>query len=145
MDRLSVPGALSSLGQIRQYVLAAARAAELDHRKAYRLSLAVDEIATNIVVHGYAEAGRNGTIDVWADMDEQALSISLEDTGVAFDPHQNPRPDDLALPLEQRRTGWLGIYLAIDGVDQLLYQRIGDRNRNTFIVNRTGAGALAQG
>src|SRR3712207_1034061 len=115
MERLCVPGTLSSLGLIRQYVLAAARAAALDHRKAYRLSLSVDEIATNIVVHGYAEAGRNGTIDIWADMDEQALSVSLEDTGVAFDPHQNPWPDDLALPLEQRRIGWLGIYLAIDG------------------------------
>lgn len=125
--------------------MAAATEAGLDKRAAYRLRLAVDEIATNIITYGYNEAGREGVIDVRADIDEQALKISLEDTGAAYDPRQAPLPDDLDLPLEERRIGGLGLYLAFDGIDELLYERIDDRNRNTLIVRRTGAAAVAQG
>jgi len=115
----------------------------LDKRAAYRLALAVDEVATNIVVHGYDEAGREGMIDVRAGIDEQALRITLEDTGVAYDPGQASLPDQLDVPLEQRPVGGLGLYLAVDGCDELLYERIDERNRNTFIVNRAEAAAEA--
>ena len=30
------------------------------------LSLAVDRIATNVVIHGYQDAGRSGDLTVWA-------------------------------------------------------------------------------
>jgi len=57
MDSMVVPGVLDSLSAIGRYVLGAAWAAGLDKRAAYRLRLAVDEIATNAVLHGYQEAG----------------------------------------------------------------------------------------
>ncbi len=123
--------------------MTAAAEAGLDKQAAYRLALAVDEIATNIVVHGYDEAGREGVINAWADIDEQALRISLEDTGVTYDPRQASLPGDLDVPLEQRTIGGLGLYLAVDGCDELLYERVDDRNRTTFIVKRVGAASEA--
>lgn len=139
MDPLTVPGTLDSLETIREYVTAAATAASLNKKISYRLRLAVDEIATNIITHGYAEAGLKGMLDLQADIDEKVLTISIEDTGVAYDPRQSEPPDDLDLPLEQRQMGGLGVFLAIQNVDKCLYERVGGRNRHTFIVKRTPA------
>lgn len=136
MEPLTVPGTLGSLAAIAEFVLAAAAEAGLDKKASYRLRLAVDEIATNIVTHGYAEAGLEGKVDLRADMDEQTLTISVEDTGAAYDPQQSETPGDLDLPLEERQVGGLGMFLAIQSVDRFLYERVEDRNRHTFVMNR---------
>jgi len=73
--------------QDRQYVSAAAMAATWI-KVSYRLRLAVDEIAT-IIVHGYEKS--RGKFEVsGADINEQDLTILIEDTGVAYDPSQKP-------------------------------------------------------
>ena len=136
METLTVPGTLDSLSKIAQYVSAGATAAGLDKKASYRLRLAVDEIATNIIVHGYEEAGLEGSLEVQADINEQDFTILIEDTGMAYDPTQKALPANLELPLEQRQIGGLGVYLAIEGVDKFSYERVGNRNRNIFIVNR---------
>ncbi|MBW4577624.1 MAG: ATP-binding protein [Aphanothece sp. CMT-3BRIN-NPC111] len=138
MEPLTVPGTLDSLGAIATYVMAAAAAAGLDKKASYKLRLAVDEIATNIIIHGYEEAGRKGTLDLQADLDEQTLTISIEDTGVAYNPNQAEKLEEevFNLPLEQRKIGGMGLYLAIQGVDKFLYERFQNRNRNIFVVNR---------
>lgn len=136
MEPFTVPGTLDSLASIRDYVAAAATEAGLDERAAYRLRLAVDEIATNIITHGYMEAGIEGVVDLRASIDKNTLTILIEDTGVAYDPHQYQPPDDIDLPLEQRQIGGWGVFLAMQNVDDLRYERVGDRNRHTFIVNR---------
>ena len=137
MAPLSVPGTLDSLGIVAEFVQAAAASAGLDKKTAYRFRLAVDEIVTNIVTHGYAEAGLNGTVDLRFELDDDTVKISIEDSGVAFDPLQHVPPDDLDLPLEQRDVGGLGIYLVVHSVDQFLYERVGERNRNILIMDRT--------
>jgi anti-sigma regulatory factor (Ser/Thr protein kinase) len=138
MEPLTVPGTLDSLGMVADYVRMATTAAGLDKKASYRLRLAVDEIATNIVTHGYAEAGREGNLALQAVIDRKALTISIEDTGVAYEPQTQP-PDSLDSPLEERQIGGLGVYLAIQNVDKFHYERVGGRNRHTFIVARTVA------
>jgi anti-sigma regulatory factor (Ser/Thr protein kinase) len=135
MENLTVAGTLDSLDAIAKYVMAVAAATGLDKKTAYNLRLAVDEIATNIIIHGYEEAGREGVLDLQAFVDEQTLTISLKDTGVPYNPNQRLTPDDLDQPLEQRKIGGLGVYIAIQGVDKFIYERVGDRNHNIFIVN----------
>ena len=102
---LTVPGTLDSLKAIAAHVMKAAAEAGLDKKVAYRLRLAVDEIATNIVTHGYDEAELEGEIVVKSNIEEKALTICLEDTGVAYDPQLNQTPDGLDLPLEERQIG----------------------------------------
>lgn len=118
--------------------MAAASTAGLVKKTSYKLRLAVDEIATNIIIYGYEGAGLAGELAMHADLDEQSLTISIEDTGVPYDPTQEPAPDDLDKPIEQRQIGGLGIYLATQSVDKFIYERVGDKNRNIFIVNRYG-------
>lgn len=83
MQPLTVPGTLDSLKAIANYVLAAAAAAGLDKKASYHLHLAADEIATNIITYGYQEAGRSGAVDLRAELDENTLTVILEDRAEA--------------------------------------------------------------
>jgi anti-sigma regulatory factor (Ser/Thr protein kinase) len=133
---ITVPGSLDSLDEIAGYVMKAAAIAGLDKKITYRLRLAVDEIATNIVMHGYEEAGLSGDIEVHSQIDADALTIYLEDSGVAYNPRLDKVPEDIDKPIEDRGIGGLGVYLAVQNVDKFLYERVGERNRHTFVVNR---------
>ncbi|WP_448571347.1 ATP-binding protein [Trichothermofontia sp.] len=139
MEPLSVPGVLDSLGEIANYIMAAAKEAGLEKKPAYNLRLAVDEIATNIIVYGYQGGDAERKIVVYATIDEQTLTVILEDTAPKFDPTQQELPDtdDLNQPLSERPIGGLGVYLAVQGVDQFQYRRLHDKNHNIFVVNRT--------
>lgn len=136
MKPLTVPGQLDSLGAIAQYVMEAAKEAGLDKKKAYQLRLGVDEIATNIILYGYEESGLEGDITCYADIEKDKLTIILEDTAIAFDPTKRPDPKNLDAPLEERQIGGLGVFLAMEGTDEFLYERVENRNRNIFIVYR---------
>jgi serine/threonine-protein kinase RsbW len=142
-NTLTVPATLDSLAEIAAFVRAEADAAGLGRQARYRLRLAVEELATNIIIHGYAGMPGAGsapaTIDLRVERGEKALTVILEDAGVPFDPRQVPPPDDLDLPVEQRDLGGLGVYLALGGVDQFAYERVGDRNRNILVINRPAA------
>jgi len=138
MEPLKVAGNLASLDVIAQYVIAAAEAANLDRKASYRLRLAVDEITTNIITYGYQDADREGVIELKTEINDNDLIISIEDTGIPFDPSDKLAQEMKTIyePLDQRPIGKLGIYLAIQGVDQFLYERVGDHNRNILVVNR---------
>lgn len=130
-----MPGTLDALETIADYVKDAAAQAGLERREAYRLRLAVDEIATNVVVHGYEEQGLSGTIRVSADLDDVRLTVCLEDSAPEYDPTSAPEPD-LTVSLEARPVGGLGVFLTLQGVDEFRYERDGDVNRNLFTVRR---------
>jgi serine/threonine-protein kinase RsbW len=138
VDPIILPGQLESLSAIGRYVVAAATAADLDRAAAYKLRLAVDELATNVVVHGYQEAAISGSVTVSATIDDRTLMIVIEDTARPFDPTAMTLPDEeaLELPLDQRQIGGLGVMLAREGVDALRYERVDGRNRTMVVVNR---------
>jgi serine/threonine-protein kinase RsbW len=134
VDTLTLTATLESLKPIADYVMTAAKSAGLDKKATYRLRLAVDEIATNAIRHGHAEAKQEGIITIYHEIKGGNLKIILEDTGVPYDPRQTPPPDDLDLPLEERDIGGLGIYLTMYSVDEFHYEYTGNRNRNTFVM-----------
>jgi serine/threonine-protein kinase RsbW len=136
MDSLTVPGTLDSLGAIGEYVEDAAAVAGLDRKSAYNLRLAVDEVATNTIIHGYQEAGTSGDLTVQAEVTDDAVAITIEDTAAAYDPRGAELPDDdeLSGPLQDRPVGGLGLFLAFTVVDEFDYERVGDRNRNRLLM-----------
>ncbi|MDM9582034.1 MULTISPECIES: ATP-binding protein [unclassified Nostoc] len=136
MEPLTVPGTLDSLKAIAEYVMAAAMVAGLNKKTSYRLRLAVDEIATNIINYGYQAANRQGILILKADLDDRSLTITIKDTGVPFNPTQKLTPNDLNKSLQQRQIGGLGVYLALKSVDRFIYQQDGNQNCNILIVNR---------
>ena len=139
MKELTVPGVLDSLKAVRDYVTAASAEAGLDKKAAYRLLLAIDELATNSIIHGYEEQNLTGNLYLRAVIDEKSLTVDVEDTGNEYNPLEREKPAHINAPMEDRPIGGLGTYLAMTGVDDFRYQRVGDRNRNTFVVHRHSA------
>lgn len=138
MESLTVFADLNALKPLADYVIQSSNLAGLDKKQTYKLRLAVDEIATNIITYGYEQSGKTGDITITSDVDDKSLKITLEDTAVFFDPREklSLEEETLDLPLEERRIGGLGIYLTISGVDEFQYKRVGDRNLNIFIMYR---------
>ncbi|NJK59965.1 MAG: ATP-binding protein [Oscillatoriales cyanobacterium SM2_1_8] len=135
MDAKLFPGTLESLAGIADYVLAAAAHSGLDKRATYRLRLAVDEVATNIVAHGYVEAGLSGHIQVVATTHSDRLQVILEDTAIPYNPLTQATPDNLDTPIAERPLGGLGVFLTIQGCDRFAYEYHDGHNRNIFEMN----------
>jgi|HubBroStandDraft_1064217.scaffolds.fasta_scaffold07695_2 serine/threonine-protein kinase RsbW len=138
MKSLQLPAVRESLDAIAAFVEEAAAEAGLTSSAAYKLHLAVDEIATNLIIHGYEEAGLNG--DVWAHsaVDDRTLTLTIEDTAKPYDPRTRAMPVNLDAPPEEREIGGLGIFLVIRSVDRFDYEYVNGRNRNIFTMNRAG-------
>ena len=136
MKSLIVAGILDSLSEIGKFVNAAAASAGLDKKAAYRLRLAVDEVATNIILHGYTEGGVSGNVQVFSEISRDTLTITLEDTAAPFDPRGLVFPDQIDKPIEERPIGGLGVFLSKNNVDKFDYEYVTKKNRNIFIVNR---------
>src|SRR5690606_37927222 len=105
MNPLHLAAVPASLDAITCFVTSAARTAGLDSSATYKLQLAVDEIATNIIVHGHQEAGREGELTIRAELTNEAVVIVLEDRAAPFDPRAGAAPDDLDAPPEEREIG----------------------------------------
>ena len=136
MDTFVVPGTVESLGPIREFVRSKATEAGLDKKRAYRLQLAVDEIAANIALHGYEEQGLTGDIEVQAEVEPDRLTITLVDSAIPYDPYSRVMPSDLDAPLQDRAIGGLGVFLAINNVNEFLYRFNDGQNHNIFVVQR---------
>lgn len=140
VTRLTVTGDPDQLGDslqaLRDFVVAASNQAGLEKQKMSRLRLAVDEIATNIILYGYRDAGLTGDVTIESAIRPDSLRVSLIDNAVAFDPTQHDMPDNLEDALEDRDIGGLGIYLVIQNIDEFRYERVDNKNCNHFIMKR---------
>ena len=128
---------LDELASIREYVTSAARESGLDNKLTYKLCLAVDEMASNIIMYGYQESGLTGLIDIHINADGKRLMITMEDNATAYDPRQHklPSEEEMNRPLDERPVGGLGLFLVFSSVDDYRYEYAGGRNRNIFIMN----------
>ncbi|MBM3890184.1 MAG: ATP-binding protein [Verrucomicrobia bacterium] len=92
----------------------------------YNVCLAVEEILTNTIKFGYADAlPHEIAVNLTLSPDEALLVI--EDDARAFDPQTAPKPD-LTLPVEQRPIGGLGLHLVRSLSSRITYRRQNDRN-----------------
>jgi serine/threonine-protein kinase RsbW len=85
------------------------------------LLVALDEAATNIIMHGYR--GGAGAIHLEITSQGETVLFRLRDDAPPFDPTQHPLPN-LSLPLEQRPIGGLGVHLMRQTMDGLSYRSL---------------------
>jgi len=137
MDTLTVAGKLESLNEIADYIKAIAAKANLEKKQMYKLRLAVDEIATNIISYNPENREEDEFITSTSIIENGKLVISIEDKGIYFDPREkiNFETENIDKPIEERPIGKLGIYLAMDGVDDFTYERKDEKNYNILTVN----------
>jgi serine/threonine-protein kinase RsbW len=117
--RVTIPAELDRLAEMRAVVRDMARGYEAPADCIDDLVQAVDEAATNIIVHGYR--GAQGTIELTAELVSDDFVITLADTAPAYDPTTVP-PPDLTVPPAQRRPGGMGVHLMRLATDSLVHR-----------------------
>ncbi|MCH8474401.1 MAG: ATP-binding protein [Opitutales bacterium] len=96
------------------------------------LNLALDELFTNIVQHGYPP-GKEGRIFLQLRKNENSVEALLQDQAPAYNPFEAPDPD-LESPIESRPIGGLGVHLVKELMDHWEYRR--DSDQNTIILRK---------
>jgi anti-sigma regulatory factor (Ser/Thr protein kinase) len=130
---LRLAATLADLAGIRHFVEKSAVALGADPDVVPGIVLAVDEAATNTIVHGYG--GRGGEITVSLRCRGDALVVDVTDRAPPFDPTTMPAPD-VALPLEERPIGGMGIFLMRKVVDEVSYRRLPNGSNKLVMVKR---------
>lgn len=102
----------------------------LSPKVAFELNVALDEILTNVITHGYDDSGPY-PIQVRGRLEDGFMTIEVEDGGREFDPLKASEPD-LDSGVEERPIGGLGIHLVRQLTDRLEYRRLEGRNLLTM-------------
>jgi serine/threonine-protein kinase RsbW len=117
---------LHELDRLHTLVAQFSSTSRLSTEIAFALSLAIEELVTNVILHGYDDAAEH-TIVVALSLDAGAVVVEMEDDGRSFDSTQAPAVD-LSLDPQQRRIGGLGLHFVRSTMDEVTYQRRGNRN-----------------
>ena len=134
VSRLVITARLEEIRRACDFVVEAAENAGLDERAVYHCQMAVDEALTNIIEHGYSLHGDNSQIEITCRTDSDRFLITIIDDSPAFNPLDHESPDPSA-PLNMREPGGWGIYFIRRLMDNVTYERVGNRNHLTLMKN----------
>lgn len=110
---------LSELGKVSRAVDEFNQAHRLPLKTANAVSLALDEIITNIISYGY-EDQENHFIGIRISLQDEQVLIEVEDDGREFNPLTIPEADTES-SIEERPIGGLGVHLVRNLMDELKY------------------------
>ena len=99
-----------------------------------QIDVAIDEIYSNIVNHGYRGKSGPVTVKVVEKMEPHAVCIRFSDEAIPYNPLTNADPD-VTLSAEERGIGGLGIYMVKKTMDEMKYKYENGQNILTIIKN----------
>jgi len=125
------PANLGNVRDICKYISECAENFGLSSRDIHKVELAIEEVVVNIVKYSKSEES-NSIIKVTVIGDSEKLQIKIEDNGVPFNPLDYGEPA-LNTSILERQIGGLGIFLVKKMVDNVEYERIGNKNVLTLV------------
>lgn len=108
-------------------IIALLEDAEADFKSLNKIEVALDELLTNIALYAYAPETGNIDIDYDFDASARLLTIVISDEGKPFDPLAKEDPN-IALSLQDRKIGGLGIFIVKQVMDEVSYERKDGKN-----------------
>lgn len=101
-------------------------------RSMTQIDIALDELFSNVC--NYAYEGEPGHVNVRISevQDGNAVRITLEDSGIPFDPLKQEDPD-VSKSIHERTIGGLGIFMVKRTMDDVLYEYRDGLNMLTVI------------
>jgi serine/threonine-protein kinase RsbW len=131
MTRLTIPAQVNSLKEFCAFVRAGAEGAGMSAVEMDRLDLVLEEVFMNVARHAYAPG--EGDVEVGYQAEGPGrLLVEISDAGSAFNPLASD-PPDFRLSLAERPLGGMGIFLVRTMAGELRYERVGGRNRLSFV------------
>jgi anti-anti-sigma factor len=123
---IAIKNRLSELERVGHAVEEFGQRLGLPANVTFELSLAVDEVVTNIISYAYDD-GREHKVVIRLEEQSGDIIVEIEDDGRPFNPLTVPEPR-VDLPLEERPIGGLGMHLVRKVTDAVEYHRRGNRN-----------------
>ncbi len=105
----------------------------LSEKNIFRSKLALDEMFTNIISYGSTNTEEHW-IEITISHENETLILRIEDEGIFFNPTENERTG-LECSLEDFEVGGLGIHITKHFMDDISYQRCGNKNVVTLKIN----------
>ena len=127
------PARRDALPQVDAFLGEVCAAAGLGREPCLRLTLLVEELFTNTVVHGHG-ADSEAPVRIECEVSPGRVALTYEDTGPAHDPFARVITPDAGAGVEERPVGGLGVLLVSEMAQQVEYQRTGDRNRISLVI-----------
>jgi anti-sigma regulatory factor (Ser/Thr protein kinase) len=92
------------------------------------LRLALDELITNVVEHGFdRQALEERYLVLRLDATSEVVQATIEDNGIPFDPTVAAAAEPGG-ELDDRPIGGLGLHIVRRSIDRMQYRRDGERN-----------------
>ena len=130
---------LGELNRLHPFVEQFCRAGGLPPDDAFALSLALDELVTNVIVHGH-RGDSDAPVHVELGVAAAQLTLYFEDSAPPFDPlrHLAESAPDLDQPAHERLVGGLGLPLVARMCERFDYAHVDGRNRLRLVLGRAG-------
>ena len=121
---------IASLDEVFSYLEAFYTEESVDQKTSLALSLAVEELFTNLVKYN---TGSHNPVAVRIGRSGNDVNVELVDRDVdRFDPSTLPKPN-IEAPMAERNPGGLGLYLARASVDKIDFE-YADRVMRVVVV-----------
>ena len=129
-DDCTVVARMEGLAEAISFVEAFCADRGVSESDGLRLSLVLEELFTNTVVHGHG-GGSDAPVRIGLRVDGSHVELSYEDNAPPFDPldHLAKSPIDPAAEVPDRPIGHLGIPLIVNMADRISYAHEAGCNR----------------
>ena len=122
-----LPAVLDSIPQAVEFARREMAALSCPGRVQSILSVAIDEVMSNIVHFAYGMGIGSVRLRIEETEDPRGIMLTFIDSGVAFNPLEAPEPDVTLSPEKQKNSG-MGIFLVRKMADDMSYERVDGRN-----------------
>ena len=132
MKEITLAAVTENIYKVTEFVEAQLEKMDCSMRAMVQINVAVDELFTNIASYAYPEGEGEATVRIEREEENAAVRITFIDSGIPFDPTQNPDPD-VTLSAEERGIGGLGIYMVKKTMDEMRYEYKDGQNVLTIV------------
>lgn len=131
MKVIEVEAKVQNISMLTAFVEEVLEAVDCPLKAQMQLSIAIDEIASNIVYYAYPSG--QGKIRLEAEYSQNPKGVILRfiDWGLEYNPLEHEDPD-ISLSVEERKVGGLGIFLVKKTMDRMEYARKDQINELTI-------------
>ncbi|MGH8751720.1 MAG: ATP-binding protein [Burkholderiales bacterium] len=128
----SFPAQMRAFPQAAAFIEEVSAAAGFSRDDRHKLTLALEELFTNTVMHGY---GGDSDQPVWLTVETGIRQITLhyEDSAPAHNPFERVKMPDFSVPVDKLQVGGLGMVLVTKFACHVAYSYSEGRNRLTMI------------